>query len=78
MLVLSRKLGQTIVIDDRIRVTVLSIRSNVARLGIEAPKEVPILREELEFRNNVTFPCDHLSGPARREVNQFAESGGLI
>jgi carbon storage regulator len=42
MLVLSRKPGERIVIDDRITVTVLEVRGNQIRLGIEAPKEIPI------------------------------------
>ena len=47
MLVLSRKLGQRIVIGDRITVTVLKVHGHQIRLGIEAPKEIPIKREEL-------------------------------
>lgn len=47
MLVLTRKLNESIVIDGNIRVTVVAIRGNHIRLGIEAPIEVPVLREEL-------------------------------
>jgi carbon storage regulator len=47
MLVLSRKVGEEIVINDNIRVTVLAIRANQVRLGITAPGDVPIYREEL-------------------------------
>jgi carbon storage regulator len=47
MLVLTRKPGQRIVIDDRITVKVLEVQGNRIRLGIEAPKEIPIKREEL-------------------------------
>ena len=47
MLVLSRKLNERIVIDDTIIVTVVEIRDDKIRLGIEAPREVPIWREEL-------------------------------
>ncbi len=47
MLVLTRKPGQRIVIDDRITVTVLEVQGHRIRLGIEAPKEIPIRREEL-------------------------------
>ncbi len=47
MLVLSRKPTETIVIDGDIRVTVLSIRGNQVRLGIEASERVDIYREEL-------------------------------
>ena len=47
MLVRSRKLGKRIIIDDRIKVTVLEVRGHQIQLGIEAPKEIPIKREEL-------------------------------
>jgi len=48
MLVLSRKLNQTIHIDERITVTVLRVKGNSVRLGIEAPREVRVVRGELE------------------------------
>jgi carbon storage regulator len=47
MLVLSRKLNETIVIDGNILVKVVDIRGSQVRLGIEAPGGIPILREEL-------------------------------
>ncbi|OAI48449.1 hypothetical protein AYO44_06960 [Planctomycetaceae bacterium SCGC AG-212-F19] len=48
MLVLTRKLGESIVIADDIKVTVLEVVGNHIRLGFEAPKNVRILRAELE------------------------------
>jgi carbon storage regulator len=47
MLVLTRQLEQEIIIDDRIRVKVLSVSGGQVRLGIEAPPEVTILRREV-------------------------------
>jgi carbon storage regulator len=47
MLVLSRKLSQQIVIGQDIRITVLKIDRNQVRIGIEAPRDVSILRKEL-------------------------------
>jgi carbon storage regulator len=47
MLVLARRKGETLVIDGGIRVTVVEIRGNQIRLGIEAPKGVPVWRKEL-------------------------------
>jgi len=47
MLVLSRKVGQKIMIDDHITVQIVSISGNKIRLGIVAPPDVEILREEL-------------------------------
>jgi carbon storage regulator len=50
MLVLSRKLGEEVVIGDDIRVTVVAIRGNQVRLGFTAPAEVSIRREELRAK----------------------------
>jgi carbon storage regulator len=47
MLVLSRKKNETIIIDDHIVITVVEIRGDKVRLGIEAPKEIPIHRSEV-------------------------------
>jgi carbon storage regulator len=47
MLVLSRKLGEKIYINDNICITVVDIDRGKIRLGIEAPREVPIFRKEL-------------------------------
>jgi carbon storage regulator len=47
MLVLSRKNNESIVINDEIVVTVIEVRGDKVRLGIEAPKEVPVHRQEV-------------------------------
>lgn len=47
MLVLTRKKGEAIVIDGGLKITVLEVHGNSTRLGIEAPKEVPVMRSEL-------------------------------
>lgn len=47
MLVLSRKPKQTIVIDENITITILNIRGNTIRLGIEAPKTTSVRRGEV-------------------------------
>jgi carbon storage regulator len=47
MLVLSRKPGEEVLIGDNIRLTVLAIRGNQVRLGLTAPSNVSIRREEL-------------------------------
>lgn len=47
MLVLSRKKNETIVIRDDIVITVVEIRGDKVRLGIEAPKDVPVHRREV-------------------------------
>jgi len=47
MLVLSRKKNESIVIDDNIVITVVEIRGDKVRLGIQAPREVPVHRSEI-------------------------------
>ncbi|MGD0283440.1 MAG: carbon storage regulator CsrA [Dissulfurispiraceae bacterium] len=47
MLVLTRKSGQIITIGDDIRIKILDIGNGIVKLGIEAPRETPIYREEL-------------------------------
>lgn len=50
MLILTRKVGETIVINENIRVTVLAIRGSQIRLGVEAPADVPVHRQEIQER----------------------------
>lgn len=47
MLVLSRKKNESIIVDDNIVITVVEVRGDKVRLGIEAPKEIPIHRSEI-------------------------------
>jgi len=47
MLVLSRKINEAIIINDRITVTVVEIRGDKVRLGITAPRDVPVHRQEV-------------------------------
>jgi carbon storage regulator len=47
MLVLSRKAGQRVLIGGNVSITVVRIRGRSVRIGIEAPPELPIVREEL-------------------------------
>jgi len=47
MLVLARKVGQSIVIADNIELLVIEVRGDQVRLGIEAPKSIPVHRKEL-------------------------------
>jgi carbon storage regulator len=51
MLVLSRKVGESIVIDGHIQVTVVEIRGDKIRLGIEDPRDIAVWREELAARS---------------------------
>lgn len=48
MLVLSRKVGEKILIGDNISVTVVRVAQGIVRIGVEAPQETPIVREEIK------------------------------
>jgi carbon storage regulator len=48
MLILSRKIGEAIVLDEKVTVRVIDISKGVVRLGFDAPSDMLILREELE------------------------------
>ena len=47
MLILSRKSGESIVIDGRIKITIIRVEGEAVKVGIEAPAEVPVHRQEV-------------------------------
>ena len=50
MLILTRRIGESIHVGDDIRLTVLGVRDSQVRIGINAPKDVPVHREEIYYR----------------------------
>ena len=58
MLVLSRKVGEEIIIGDNIRVTVVAVKPNVVRLGFTAPGNVPIFRSEICPAETLEMECE--------------------
>jgi carbon storage regulator len=50
MLILTRRVGESLMIGDNVNVTVLGIRGNQVRIGVDAPKDVAVHREEIYER----------------------------
>lgn len=69
MLVLSRKKNESIVINDDIIIVIVEIRGDKVRLGVEAPKEVPVHRREVFdaiYRNG----CNQASSPPSSDITE--------
>ena len=68
MLILSRRVGETIIVGDDITITVLGLKGGQARLGIGAPRQVAIHREEIYQRKNAGASDGMPNGGASKEV----------
>jgi len=71
MLILSRMVNQSIIIQGNINVMVLRVERDRVKLGIEAPKEVTVLREELLHGDRRTATTGDQTPP--KEVGQFIQ-----
>lgn len=72
MLVLTRRPGEQIVINDTIRLTVVSVKGDRIRIGVEAPPSVVVDRQEIHYRrkqapDQVPHPCHVLESDCRAQ-----------
>ena len=68
MLILTRRVQEALMIGDNVTVTVLSVKGNQVRLGIDAPREVEVHREEIYHRVKSGIPQDKAApAPVPRE-----------
>lgn len=65
MLILTRRVGETVMIGDNVTVTVLGVKGNQVRIGVNAPKEVAVHREEIFER----IKREEQAGPAKRPAS---------
>jgi carbon storage regulator len=70
MLVLSRRVGERIWIGDQISITVVRLTNGGVRLGIDAPPELPVVREELKLRMDAERMNFQEIEKELREMNQ--------
>jgi len=63
VLILTRRIGETVMIGDDVTVTVLRVKGNQVRLGVNAPKSVSVQREEI-FHRIKREGADHVERPA--------------
>lgn len=52
MLILSRRLGESVIVNNDIVITVVKVQGDKVRIGIEAPKEIPVHRKEIQEKVN--------------------------
>ena len=70
MLILTRKVGESVLIGDDISISVLSVRGNQVKLGVQAPKEVSVHREEI-YQRILQSKDEHIDGASY--TNEFYE-----
>lgn len=83
MLILTRRIGETVVIGDNVNITVLGVKGNQVRLGVNAPKEVSVHREEIyqriQFEKEAQARAAEAAGgtPASMDDSEYDNRGNV-
>ena len=75
MLILTRRVGETVMIGNEVAVTVLRVKGNQVRLGVNAPKSISVQREEIFQRIKRENGQDEASSHAADDTAEAAEVG---
>ena len=69
MLILTRRVGETLMVGDDVTVTVLGVKGNQVRIGVNAPKEVSVHREEIYMRIQAEKECSRAHEKPLKRTN---------
>lgn len=78
MLILTRRVGETVMIGDDVTITVLGVKGNQVRVGINAPKSVAVHREEIYERIKREQQGDASDKPKSAANSNFSDRSALV